>query len=478
MQFRLRYYSFLFPLLCALVFAACSGAQKLGEEAQDVPPPADYKPPVYITGVVWYDSVNTSKMIMDAYKVDANDYPTKVKVYARVFDSTGHFVHGLAYPYYKGTDDYRKFWSTFTEQVGRKPKEDIKTFSVREVGEGEDQPYAISLVLDHSGSMGDRIYKLQSAAVKFIEKMSESDELGVIKFDNNVRTEFPLMNRAGALASFKSNGLIGYGGYTALFQAAYQGVHLLDSAPNGKLRVLVIFTDGEDNASGVKERDVYLAAKANDVHVFTIGFGFINDQSLKALAEQCGGKYYHAWTTEELYNVFEDIYHSLRNYYVIDYAPLKYNGTHNGHVELTVPGAATPLFANFKYDKSPLNTYFDTIGTKRTQPILFDFDKATIRDASSFEIIDEWADMMTKAPGLKIEIRGHTDITGTDEHNQRLSEARAEAVRTELLKRGVEPDRIRTRGFGSSQPIAPNDTDANKQKNRRTEFVIIAKRVG
>lgn len=476
MSFSLRHILRLFPLLFAGLLAACSGSQQLGEEALDAPPPADYKPPVYLTGSVWYDSVGSSKLAMDVYKVDANGYPKSVKLYARVFDSSGRFVHGLAAPYYKGTDDYRKFWSTFTEQVGRKPKENIKEFSVREFGDGDNIPYAISLTLDHSGSMGDRIFKLQDAAVKFIEKMYPNDELGVVKFDNNVRIEFPLMNRAGALASFQKNGLKGYGGYTSLFQAALTGVHMLDSASPEKLRVMVLFTDGEDNASGVKERDVFLAAKANDVHLFAIGFGFINDESLRNLAEQCGGKYYHAWTTEELYNVFEDIYRSLRNYYVVDYSPLLYNGTHRGHLELTIPGATGTLAADYQYDKSPLNAVFDTIGTMRSQMILFDFAKATIRDSSSFQIIDEWADMMRRVPGLKIEVRGHTDIIGTDERNQLLSEARAEAVRLALIQRGVEADRVRSRGFGSGQPVAPNDTEENRQKNRRTEFVIIAKR--
>ncbi len=473
---RLRSFIILGALALAAVLAACSGSQQLGEEAEDLPPPKDYKPPVYLTGSVWYDSANVSKLIFDVYNKDVTGYPKRIKLFARVFDSSGRFVHGLAAPYYKGSDDYRKFWSTLTEQVGRKPTEQIKDFSVREFGDGDNIPYAISLALDHSGSMGDRIFKLQDAAVKFIEKMYPQDELGVLKFDNNVRIEFPLMNRAGALASFQKNGLKGYGGYTALFQAALTAVHMLDSAPPEKLRVMVLFTDGEDNASGVKERDVFEAAKANNVHVFAIGFGFINDEALRDLADQCGGKYYHAYTTEELYNVFEDIYRSLRNYYVVDYAPLLYNGHHHGHIELTVPGASAPLAADYEYDKSPLNAVFDTIGTMRSQAILFDFDKATIRDSSSWQIIEEWADMMQRVPGLKIEVRGHTDITGTDEHNQLLSEARAEAVRQALLQRGVEADRVRSRGFGSSQPIAPNDTEENRQKNRRTEFVIIAKR--
>jgi len=76
---------------------------------------------------------------------------------------------------------------------------------------------------------------------------------------------------------------------------------------------------------------------------------------------------------------------------------------------------------------------------------------------------------------VKLEVQGHTDNIGEIDYNQDLSERRAEAVRQALLERGVEANRLRSRGFGESQPIAPNDTEEGRAKNRRTQFVIIAK---
>ena len=76
---------------------------------------------------------------------------------------------------------------------------------------------------------------------------------------------------------------------------------------------------------------------------------------------------------------------------------------------------------------------------------------------------------------MVIEISGHTDNVGDVEVNQRLSESRAKAVRAYLLKKGISGERVRAVGHGESQPIASNDTDEGKQKNRRTEVRILRK---
>jgi outer membrane protein OmpA-like peptidoglycan-associated protein len=73
-----------------------------------------------------------------------------------------------------------------------------------------------------------------------------------------------------------------------------------------------------------------------------------------------------------------------------------------------------------------------------------------------------------------VEIGGHTDSDGTDEHNQLLSERRANSVRDYLIKRGVKPDRLFTHGYGESKPVADNETPAGKKLNRRTEITILS----
>ena len=88
--------------------------------------------------------------------------------------------------------------------------------------------------------------------------------------------------------------------------------------------------------------------------------------------------------------------------------------------------------------------------------------------------LHELAAFMENHPSISIRITGHTDDIGSERDNQILSEGRANAVRDELIKRGVAPDRIEANGKGESEPIADNATEEGRAKNRRVEFTITA----
>ena len=106
--------------------------------------------------------------------------------------------------------------------------------------------------------------------------------------------------------------------------------------------------------------------------------------------------------------------------------------------------------------------------------IFFDFGKATLRPESKMEL-DRLIKMLTDIPTLKIEISGHTDNVGTQEANVKLSRERAKSVVDYLIENHISKDRLKFEGYGFSQPIAPNDTEENKQLNRRTEFKVLSK---
>jgi OOP family OmpA-OmpF porin len=102
----------------------------------------------------------------------------------------------------------------------------------------------------------------------------------------------------------------------------------------------------------------------------------------------------------------------------------------------------------------------------------FDFDKATIRpDASA--VLEEAARTLNEEPSIDVSVEGHTDAMGTDAYNQRLSEARAAAVRARLVELGVNPSRLSARGFGESEPVASNATDEGRAQNRRVELKVV-----
>ena len=82
-------------------------------------------------------------------------------------------------------------------------------------------------------------------------------------------------------------------------------------------------------------------------------------------------------------------------------------------------------------------------------------------------------DLLADHPGLRIRIQGHTDDVGDDDANQALSERRAAAVRDHLTAEGIAADRLEAAGFGESRPVVPNDDDAARALNRRTEFVVL-----
>lgn len=104
--------------------------------------------------------------------------------------------------------------------------------------------------------------------------------------------------------------------------------------------------------------------------------------------------------------------------------------------------------------------------------ILFDLNKATLKSGAE-QNIRRIAAVLQQYPNHQISVEGHTDSLGTAAYNQRLSEERAAAVRTALIAGGVDPNRITSKGFGETQPVADNGTPAGRQRNRRVEIVVL-----
>ncbi len=105
--------------------------------------------------------------------------------------------------------------------------------------------------------------------------------------------------------------------------------------------------------------------------------------------------------------------------------------------------------------------------------IYFDTGKATIQQRS-YSLLDEIASVIQAHPELKlIRVEGHTDSVGNELTNLKLSQRRAEAVKQALIQRGVDPSRLDAAGFGEQRPIASNDTEEGRARNRRVEFIIV-----
>jgi outer membrane protein OmpA-like peptidoglycan-associated protein len=140
---------------------------------------------------------------------------------------------------------------------------------------------------------------------------------------------------------------------------------------------------------------------------------------------------------------------------------------------------------NFKATKEVYNNFKDTDGcpdklklivvTKKRielkQKVYFDFNKARIK-RRSYPLLNEVAQVLEDRPSMEVRIEGHTDSRGSRRYNRRLSRRRARAVRRYLIRKGIDSDRLVSKGYGEAKPIATNRTAEGREKNRRVEFHI------
>jgi OOP family OmpA-OmpF porin len=131
--------------------------------------------------------------------------------------------------------------------------------------------------------------------------------------------------------------------------------------------------------------------------------------------------------------------------------------------EISVKPAAAPV------DATVCQQLFSDLLGKGT--IRFESGRSVI-DADSAGLLDRLVETALRCPSANIEIAGHTDGDGEDAYNQALSEKRAQSVVDYLVKAGLPADRFAAVGYGSTQPIASNETDEGKAQNRRIEFVV------
>ena len=123
-------------------------------------------------------------------------------------------------------------------------------------------------------------------------------------------------------------------------------------------------------------------------------------------------------------------------------------------------GCPTYKRLTIKKDKLELN-----------EKLFFAFDKATLEE-ESFPVLDEVVRALQDNPGFQVQVDGHTDAVGSEQHNQTLSERRAQTVVDYLVAHGIDKSRLVAKGFASKEPIDSNATVEGREKNRRVEFFI------
>jgi len=447
-----RYVLLLFgKLVLTLILAGCSTPVESLKE--DSAPPAGYKP-VYVSGITKVSELNIQSPSLSVSRVEAFDADS-IRIYFNLLNSEGIMLTNAL------EGDWRRKWCSFTEEVNGRTYP-VKDYLLAEVPGAIIRPIAISLVMDHSGSIGDdRANLIQGAAADLVRMKHADDAISIIKYDDKAVLEVPLTTRSEQLlGKLAPTGVEGYGGKSALTKAIFTGIDALAGATQEE-KILIVYTDGNESSGSLDSLVEY--ALENDVTICAIDFGTeINKDFVKELAVLTGGTYNHMYMSSEFQRVYADIYRRVSHAYIFQYTPVEF-GDHTVGIKFCMPEYEIETFASFN------NT--PEVNIPVLLSIYFDFGKYSLRPESDRALLSV-VDLLGKYPQFKIDISGHTDNVGDKAFNLKLSQQRADAVKEELIKRGIDGTRITSKGFGDSQPAADNTTEEGRAANRRTEFVI------
>lgn len=464
-------YVVLFVLTVSIgtLLTACKTTKSVEEQlaSADLERDSKKEKKLYLTGTKPASAItDTTKLAYDIWKTESNDYPREIRLFARVFDSTGNFITHLAPPVHPNQD----YWVSLRERLGKKTVP-IDSFTVREYGDGDSIPYAINLMIDYSGSMKSVMDAIYEGTELFIGLKQPQDLISISTFNKGYEVKVPFAtNRQSLLTTFRSKREGGFGMYSALYDGLLKSIRMFDTLPTNIPRVLVAFSDGDDNFSRTKAKQIFKEAIEKKISIFTIGFGYTRDEVLASIAENSGGKYYQVYSKAELISVFLEIYRSLRNYYLVTYTPPKFAGMHYVSLGLKLQTADT-LIAQTRYDQSDIKMWDDsTLAFYKKIP--FEYNKADIRPEAE-GVIDELVEQMLRYEKVWLEVQGHTDNIGGEQYNQRLSEQRAQAVVNAIIRKGVSDKRLFPVGKGMLFPRTTNDTEEGRAENRRTEFRVL-----
>jgi VWFA-related protein len=225
-----------------------------------------------------------------------------IEVYATIFDHSGRYIDGLNRDNFEVYED-------------GKPQH-IASF------ETNTQGISVAILLDTTGSMAQALPRVKNSIVRFIDQLDDNDAVGIYTFDQNlvVRQEFTTDKDAAKRAVLRTRAE----GETALFDALAEVSQEL-AGRRGK-KAIVVFTDGDDNASALSANAAINRAKKLGIPLYAIAEGEATHSAnlkkvLEDLSQRTGGTSYQAKKPEDIENVFQDIAGDLRHLYMLSYQP-------------------------------------------------------------------------------------------------------------------------------------------------------------
>jgi outer membrane protein OmpA-like peptidoglycan-associated protein/WD40 repeat protein len=435
---------------------------------------------------------DTSFVKIYAKTLGVHEEETQLQV--QLYDHLGNFYYGA------GDPKYRKIWCNFTLRSPGGKIQKIENFEVEEHNSFDSLPTAMAIIMDHSGSMGDRrAFVLQNGAAHFIGGKRKNDAIAILKYDEKIGIESPFTTQKDELLNnLKRNGVEGFGGSTSLVDAINEGVRLLKDLKSFGKKTIVILTDGNENSSVLPKNVAIKNAIRNNINVFTIGFGdYVSEEYLKGLSFNTEGSFYQIYKTADFNWIFSDIDKKMRNFYTLKFKTKDF-GDYLATVEICFEkkkmDSLSMAFNNMPVNIDSINDYDESAFKSRLLNVSEFLQKDSLLktgflklnfpeilfNAGGIQIvletekgINEIVAYLLKNITITIEIGGHTDNLGDEADNFVLSQQRADVVKGLLVKAGISADRIVTKGYGASRPVTSNKTEDGKAKNRRVEFLIL-----
>jgi OOP family OmpA-OmpF porin len=257
---------------------------------------------------------------------------------------------------------------------------------------------------------------------------------------------------------------IAAGGLTPLGKAIQAGTGDLKSV-RGNMAVIIVSDGKETDKTGVNTAQAMKALYGDRVCIYTVLVGNDKAGGIKmeriAQAGACG------YTTTVLARASSVAMVEFVTNVFLKKSPIKAPLPPRGPKDSDGDGVTDDLD---KCPNTPGGAKVDERGCWSYEAVvLFDFDSYKLRSEALPLLVDP-ASILKKEPEIAIEIEGHTCNLGPDEYNQKLSENRANAVMEYFKSRGVAVDKMTVKGYGESKPAYPNDSKANRAKNRRVEL--------
>lgn len=334
-------------------------------------------------------------------------------------------------------------------------------------------PVDFIFAIDRTGSMGDKIKAVKVNIDRFVRELRLKGidyRLGLVIFDDNVTGVREFTDNTELFKSWVDSIEASGGGDEEenALEALRTTTKMNTRQSANKCAVLI--TDAPYHSYETEKgafRTQYTANSIaslldkNDIRVFAIVSPFVYGYT--TIAEMTGGKTYDI--NRPFADILEQFANTLTSLYTITYKTNSEIIPDSMQVQIKVGKRGKPVIKKFALLE---------VGRKLVIDIHFPSGANKIQQSSNNDI-ENLAKMLKLKPTIKLKIEGHTDNTGDPGSNILLSIARAESVRSSLIKKGIEADRLTTIGYGLNRPTATNDTEDGKQLNRRTEFVIMQK---